>query len=262
MGMLLIGAGALASRHLGKRVESFMLNEKLATVNRMASAVAHEINNPLEAITNLIWLAGNDPTTTQSVRTHLAMADYELRKIAHATRQACAFYMENSEPTEVNVGEVLNNVLGLYAGRITGKQISVRIRNLDHDLLGYTEELRQMLADLCANAIDALGTRGTLSIKMSRAVCRPDQPGVLITVADNGSGIRPEHLDSIFEPFFTTKGLNQHRAGTVGGQADSRKAWRADHSSEQGNSQPALHSRLRFPARIKRGLAADIAVAA
>lgn len=205
MGMLLIGAGALASRHLGKRVESFMLNEKLATVNRMASAVAHEINNPLEAITNLIWLAGNDPTASQSVRTHLAMADYELRKIAHATRQACAFYMENSEPTEVNVGEVVNNVLGLYAGRITGKQISVRIRNLDHDLLGYTEELRQMLANLCANAIDALGTRGTLSIKKSRAVCRPDEPGVLITVADNGSGIRPEHLDSIFEPFFTTK---------------------------------------------------------
>jgi signal transduction histidine kinase len=231
MALLVILAGFLVRRDLRKRVEitrrfrglaerkhiallelrkaqeALVRAEKLSAVGRMASSVAHEINNPLEAVTNLIWIAKSDPTINEELRKHLVRADEELRRVAHITRQTLGFYRDSSQKENVKVREVLESVLGLYASRMNGKHISVRTRYEDCYVFGYTGELRQLFSNLCANAIDAVPAHGVLAVKASRSRDwgGTDEPGVRVTIADNGCGIDAEHLGSLFEPFFTTK---------------------------------------------------------
>lgn len=231
MALLVILAGSLVRRDLRKRVEitcrfkalaerkhiallelrkaqdALVRAEKLSAVGRMASTVAHEINNPLEAVTNLIWIAKNDPTANEGLRNYLVRADEELRRVAHITRQTLGFYRDSSQKENVGVREVLESVLGLYASRMNGKHISVHTRYEDCYVSGYAGELRQLFSNLCANAIDAVPANGTFAMKASRSRNwgGSNEPGVRVTIADNGCGIDAEHLGSLFEPFFTTK---------------------------------------------------------
>jgi signal transduction histidine kinase len=196
-----------AAAQLKQTQDVMVRTEKLAAVGRMASTVAHEINNPLEAVTNLIWIARNDPTAGESVRQHLSMADEELRRVAHITRQTLGFYRDTSQQQTVKVREVMDSLLSLFASRIASKQISVRTRYEDCCLLGYPGELRQLLSNLLANALDAVPSQGRLAVKASPSHswkgCKA--AGVRITIADDGCGIPAENLPRLFEPFFTTK---------------------------------------------------------
>ena len=196
-----------ASAWLRKTQDALVRSEKLAIVGRMAATVAHEINNPLEAVTNLIWIAKNDPTASENVKKRLGIADDELRRVAQITKQTLGFYRDTGQEGLIKVSEVMDSVLGLYGSRLRSKEISVRTQYAECYVFGHAGELRQLFSNLCANAIDAIPVHGTLSVKASRSQHwgTGDQAGVRVTIADDGCGIRTDHLNRLFEPFFSTK---------------------------------------------------------
>lgn len=179
--------------------------EKLAAAGRLAATIAHEINNPLEAVTNLVYLARTQPGRA---REFLEFADQELARVAHIAKQTLGFYRDTSASAPVNVSEAIENVLFLYARRLEARKIMVR-KNFafNPQITGFAGELRQIFSNLISNAIDAIGQDGTLSIKVSPGSSwnNPRTTGVRVTIADTGCGIKPEHLKKIFEPFYTTK---------------------------------------------------------
>ena len=185
--------------------EALRQTEKLAATGRLAASIAHEINNPLEAVTNLVYLARKQPA---NVGTYLQLADQELDRIAQITRNTLGFYRDSTSPAKMDISEVLEEVLALYARKLKFKNITLRPEyGSGIEVLGYPGELRQIFANLVANAIEALSENGTLTIRASKARSRDgsDQPGVRITFLDNGTGIAPAQRKKIFEPFYTTK---------------------------------------------------------
>lgn len=179
--------------------------EKLAAAGRLAATIAHEINNPLEAVTNLLYLAKIHP---EQAKEYLLLADQELARVTHIARQTLGFYRDTSSPTSVNVSDILENVLFLYAKRLDSRRITIRKRyDPDVRMMGFAGELRQVLSNVISNAMDAIGHNGTISIKVAAGFAWSDSsvPGVRVTVGDTGPGILPEHREKIFEPFFTTK---------------------------------------------------------
>lgn len=193
-----------------KRTEDVLhATEKLATTGRLAAAIAHEINNPLEGVTNLLYLLENHPSLDATARRYARMAQEEVARVARIARQTLAFYREPSVPVEVNVAELLDGLLELYAHKVQSHQITLH-KQLEstHSITASPGEVRQVLSNLIGNALDAVAEGGTIKIHVfpSRDWRHPWQEGVRISVADNGSGIPPQHLHSIFDPFFTTKG--------------------------------------------------------
>jgi PAS domain S-box-containing protein len=187
--------------------EGLVRAEKLAAVGRMASTIAHEINNPLEAVTNLLWLARNERSASPAVLHYLAAADEELTRVAQISKHALGFYRDSNLPARVDLREVVESVLSLYARRLSGKHIAVRTEYESSEIDGYPGELRQLFSNLCANSLDALYVGGKLSLKVARAADWSDasRKGARITIGDNGAGIRAEYFANLFQPFFTTK---------------------------------------------------------
>jgi PAS domain S-box-containing protein len=179
--------------------------EKLAATGRLAASIAHEINNPLEAVTNLVYLARRQPT---NVEKYLKLADQELDRIAQITKNTLGFYRDSTSPAEVDISTILEEVLSLYARKIHFKRITLR-PDYGNGLkvMGYPGEIRQIFANLIANAIEALSEEGFLAIRASKVhrLNGDGPPGVRVTFLDNGSGIAPAHRKKIFEPFYTTK---------------------------------------------------------
>ena len=173
--------------------------EHLATAGRLAATIAHEINNPLEAVTNLIYLARSAPPG--EVRRYLHMVEEELSRIAHITKMTLGFYRDSGAPTPVDLRELVGEVIALYAVKLRAKSIRVHTEvGCSQIILGSKGELRQVIANLVANAVDVLPSNGAL-----RLVATDSDGGVQLRVLDNGPGIPPEDLARIFEPFFTTK---------------------------------------------------------
>jgi signal transduction histidine kinase len=185
--------------------EALLRNEKLATAGRLAAAVAHEINNPLESVTNLLYLVRECPDRAAEF---LDMADKEVHRIAEVAQQMLGFVHEPSLPASLSVADNIDQVLQLYLNKLSGKQIRVD-KQFDGDpqIRGFAGELRQLFSNLILNAVDAMDTGGRLVIHVARAHAwaNGQRPGVRVTVADNGSGIQPSHMPRIFEPFYTTK---------------------------------------------------------
>ena len=186
--------------------EALRKSEKLAATGRLAASIAHEINNPLEAVTNLVYLARKNPS---NVGTYLKLADHELDRIAHITKNTLGFYRDSASRSEVNVSEVLDEVLVLYSGKLNFKRVKLRSEYPEGiKIVGYAGEVRQIFANLVANAIEALSPEGCLTIRASKVQAGQDgfcRQGVRVTVMDNGSGIAAEDRKKIFEPFYTTK---------------------------------------------------------
>jgi PAS domain S-box-containing protein len=185
--------------------EALRQTEKLAATGRLAASIAHEINNPLEAVTNLVYLAQKQPANVQN---YLRLADQELDRIAQITKNTLGFYRDSASPSELDISSVLEEVLALYRRKIEFKRIVLR-RDFGKDIkvVGYPGEMRQIFANLTANAIEALPDEGCLRIRVSRGLSLngSEHEVVRITFLDNGSGIAPAHRKKIFEPFFTTK---------------------------------------------------------
>jgi PAS domain S-box-containing protein len=183
--------------------------EKLAAVGRLASSIAHEINNPLEAVTNLIYLLQSTPLMDEQ-RVYLKTAAEELARVSHITSHTLRFHRQSTRPTEVNPAEIIDSVLALYQARMRNAQITV-IRDYKRTppLRCYSGEVRQVLANLIGNAFDATRGGGKIVVRVQAVKGGEDRgENIMITVADTGHGMSQETSKRIFEPFFTTKGIN------------------------------------------------------
>lgn len=188
-----------------REVDAALRNaEKLATAGRFAATIAHEINNPLEAIMNLLFLLDQDSGLSDEGRGYLSLAEQELGRVAVVARQTLAFYKDSTSPAPVNIPNLLDEILAFYGRRIEGRKIRV-VRNYHNhsQFVGSAGEIRQVFSNLILNAIDALPPDGVLTLNVGDD--KEGRPAVRVEVEDNGSGIQQEHLSKIFEPFFTTK---------------------------------------------------------
>jgi PAS domain S-box-containing protein len=186
---------------------ALMRAEKLAAAGRLAASVAHEVNNPLEGLTNLVYIARRSDSIDE-IRQLLTHAEEELNRIAHITRQSLGFYRETNTPAPFMPATIVREVTSFYVSRAASLGVSFIVNaETDREVLGSAGELRQILSNLLANSLDACVSGSTIRIDANSAVDPRDfsRAGVRITVADTGLGIPPEHLESIFEPFFTTK---------------------------------------------------------
>jgi PAS domain S-box-containing protein len=182
--------------------------EKLAAAGRLAATVAHEINNPLEAVTNLVYLANRDVEDRKKASRHLESAMRELDRVAHIARQTLGFYRDTSSPTRFSLSQTLDDLLYLYEKRFESRHIRI-IKQYQEDvqLTALAGEIRQALSNLITNAIDAMPEGGSLVIRAvkSHKWGKAHLDGVRVTVLDTGMGIAPEHRKNLFQPFFTTK---------------------------------------------------------
>ena len=185
------------------------LTERLAATGRLAASIAHEINNPMAAVTNLVYLIENYPGVDEQARQFARLAQEELKRMAHITRQMLGFYRESTDAGRVRVSELLQGVLDLYDRRIknSGVRLQVRIESAP-EVNVFPGEIRQVMSNLLINALDATPSGGQVVIRVREARDWADsgRRGTRITFADNGPGIPPELQRKVFEPFFTTKG--------------------------------------------------------
>lgn len=191
-----------------KAEEAVVRSEKLASMGRMAAVLAHEINNPLAAVMNLLFLAQATDGLPDVIREYLEMAEAELNRIALITRQTLGFYREEAAPAPFHITALLGSVLDLLRAQIKSAQAIVDMQcEGDLRITAFQGELRQVLANFLSNSLAALGENGKVTLGAS--LLKDDgsgAPRIRITVADNGKGISEEMLPHIFEPFFTTKG--------------------------------------------------------
>jgi PAS domain S-box-containing protein len=193
-----------------KRSEEVMRRtEKLAATGRLAASIAHEINNPLEAVTNCLFLIGSGQIDARS-QEYLRIAQQELDRVTHITTQTLRFYRQSTRPVESDVNELLDSVITLYAPRLRDYSITIQRRYKDLPLVhAYEGEIRQVLANFIGNAIDAMHRDGGRLMLRSASGRDPrtGTEGIYVTVADTGSGMDAATRSRIFEPFFSTKGM-------------------------------------------------------
>jgi PAS domain S-box-containing protein len=190
-----------------KRMERHLVQaEKIAATGRMAAAVAHEINNPLEAVMNLIFLARQHSPASGKAHQHLTTAEEELGRVSHIARQTLGYYRDTNSPTEVYLHDLIENVLTIYRSRLLAWGISVDTQFNDlRKILVSRGEFIQVFSNLITNAVDAMANGGSLHAS-ARTLMSATGDGIQIIFRDTGVGIKQEHLEKIFEPFFTTKG--------------------------------------------------------
>lgn len=191
-----------------KKVEKALhTSERLASVGRLAATIAHEINNPLEAVTNLVFLAQN-AASDEEARAFLAQAQQELARVALLTKQTLGFYRENKGAREMTLGELVVPLVSVFSARARNKQVSIETEFRQNPaLVGIPGEIRQLFANLLNNSIDAVRDRGQILIRVSEAREHGGKRrrGARLIVCDNGPGIPQEVRRKLFEPFFTTK---------------------------------------------------------
>jgi signal transduction histidine kinase len=184
-------------------------SEKHAAVGRLAASIAHEINNPLSSLTNLFYLINTDTSLDPAARHYAALADQELRRTARITKQMLGFYRESSTPIPCQLSLIVDSVLELYESRLRAATITVEKDYVAEGTIeGFPAEMRQLFANLIGNAIEAVGNKGRIRLRIShvRDWTDPKRHGVRVSVGDTGVGLSLENQKHIFEPFFTTKG--------------------------------------------------------
>jgi two-component system, NtrC family, sensor kinase len=187
--------------------EALRKAEKLAAMGRVAGIIAHEINNPLEALRNVFYLFRSHPSLDDAARTYARIADEELTRVSHIARQTLGFYRESKDAVPVLISDVINDILSLQARLLERNGIVVEKLFLTEGLVfGFPGELRQVFMNLIGNAIEAMPKGGLLRIRITQVMRREHQrEGVRLSICDTGSGISPQDAKQLFEPFFTTK---------------------------------------------------------
>jgi signal transduction histidine kinase len=199
---------ALESLH--RQTAALINSEKLAATGRIASTIAHEVNNPLESVTNLLYLARASDSLDESTRSYLTLAEEELARLSNITRLTLSFVRTTAVRTPVDVSEVIDAVLTIFRRRIELLSIAIeRDYTFDLRIDIYEHELRQVVTNLISNAIDALGSKSLTpdpgTIRRIRVQTIPYHDTVIILVEDNGHGIEPANQSQVFDAFFTTK---------------------------------------------------------
>jgi protein-histidine pros-kinase len=183
--------------------EALRRSERLAATGRMVATIAHEINNPLDALTNLLHLLRKSPSLDGDASELVDLAEREVRRLSNLSRQTLAPHRETKLPVVTKVSELIDDVCAMYKPRFQAAKIEL---DCNYAIAGevtiYPSELRQVFTNLITNAIDAIGQKGKLSIAIEQA---PDHQ-IVVKVRDTGCGIPQENLTAIFEPFFSTKG--------------------------------------------------------
>jgi PAS domain S-box-containing protein len=190
-----------------KQVERLLIrSEKFAAAGRMAATIAHEINNPLESLVNLIFLARQSSAPDSGVYNYLLTAENELDRLSHIARQTLGFYRDTGSPTEVYFHQLIETVLSVYSSKLSAGGVTIDKQFHDHrKVLVRKGEFLQIFSNIITNAADAMRKGGMLSVS-TREIVNSLGEGIQTIVRDTGVGIRQEHLAHIFEPFFTTKG--------------------------------------------------------
>lgn len=202
-----VGAVMIDTTERRRSEEALRRTEKLAAAGQLAASIAHEINNPLEAITNLLFLLRTQTKLDAEAAHFTEMAQHELARVSEIAQQTLRFYRPSTSPALANVGEILDSILTLHSGRIHTLRVEVSRRySKDVKLYCLSGALRQVFANLITNALDALPGGGRLFIRAERSHCWKDgRTGVRVVVADTGTGMPESVRRRIFEPFFTTK---------------------------------------------------------
>jgi len=203
-GVIVLGIDVTENR----RAEQLLLqSEKLNAVGRLASSIAHEINNPLAAVTNLIYLAQHAAVNPEA-KSHLASAEIELRRVSAIANQTLRFHRQSTNPREVSGAELVDATVPLYQGRLLNARVKVERRDrATQHITCFEGEMLQVLSNLIGNAIDAMSPKGGRLLIRTRNGCdwRTGRKGIVLTVADTGHGMSLYTLSRIFVPFFTTK---------------------------------------------------------
>ena len=187
--------------------EALRETEKLAAMGRVAGIIAHEINNPLAAITNTLYLVRNHPSLDDTARHFADVAEQELQRVSHITRQTLSFYRESKQPIAVSLAELLDDVLELQDRALAKNRIRLSKRYLVTPVVqGFPVELRQVFLNLIGNAIQAMPDGGTLGVHVREAThWAGNRRGTAISIIDTGIGIHPDDVRRLFQPFFSTK---------------------------------------------------------
>ncbi len=189
--------------------QTLRTSERLAQAGRLSATIAHEIRNPLDTVSNLIYLLRHEQEASASSNQYLEMASDELARIAQITGQLLTFHREARNPVDVDLVDVVRSVLVLHAPQIRRAHIKVEQRlDADHPVRGFPGELRQVFSNLVGNAIDAMpqGGKLILQVRESSLASDPECKGMRVTVVDTGAGIPLGVRRNLFAPFYTTKG--------------------------------------------------------
>jgi PAS domain S-box-containing protein len=184
--------------------QALVQTEKLAATGRMAATIAHEINNPLEAVVNLIFLARNYPSLPEAVRGYLITAEKEIERVSLIARQTLGFYRETTTPVPLAIQEIIDDVLTVYESRFRSR--GIRVETFFEPVRALTArkgEVAQIVSNLVANSIDAMPNGGFLRLEVRENSDIGN--GIELVIQDQGTGIREKDLPHLFEPFFTTK---------------------------------------------------------
>jgi PAS domain S-box-containing protein len=209
----IIAASTIARNitHAKLAEEAIRNSERLAVAGRMSATIAHEINNPLEIVANILYLLANDQSLGETARKYVLTAEEELRRVGQITRSTLGLYRErDSAVLPVNIAELINSILVLYGRRLQALDVRVEKRfDAPGNVIGVAGELRQVFSNLIANAVDVLAARGTklvVHVRDSRDWSDLSRKGVRVTIGDDSSGMSVETKANLFQPFFTTKG--------------------------------------------------------
>ena len=192
-----------------KTEDALRKTERLAAMGRVAGIIAHEINNPLEAITNTFYLLRDHPSLDEEARYYAKLGEEELHRVAHITRQTLGFYRESKHPVSVSLAELLDEILELQLRRMEFNRILLEKQYRSKGTIqGFPVELKQVFLNLIGNAVQAMPEGGKLRLHVYPSRWRSGtRPGVCISICDTGTGIDPENAKHLFEPFFTTKSI-------------------------------------------------------
>jgi signal transduction histidine kinase len=243
-----------------KKVERLAIEaDKIATTGRMAAAIAHEINNPLASVLNLIFLVRQGGLSKEDTQNCLAMAESELERVSHIARQTLGYYRDTGLPSEVHLRDLMGNVLSVYKSKILTHGIVVDAKYSDlRKISVHPGEIVQVFSNVVSNAIDAMPHGGKLSISIIQAK-KTERDGLQIGVNDSGHGIRRQDLDKVFEPFFTTKGNLGTGIGLwVARQLVERHGGQISITSSTGSDDSGTNITIYLPFSVAEGKIAKV----
>lgn len=183
--------------------------EKLAAAGQLAASLAHEINNPLAAVTNTLFILQNYSGLPAETTAFVETAASELARVSRIVKQSLSYYRVDKSPKEIDLAEILEDSLRIFEEKFRQAGLRLRASVRPHTtIFGFGDEIRQAVDNLLLNAVEATPKGGQISVslRLSRDWKNPGQPGVArLTIADTGTGIPKAQLSRLFEPFFTTK---------------------------------------------------------
>ena len=189
--------------------EALRHSEKLAVAGRLAATIAHEINNPLEASINLLYLVSHDADTQRrDLQDTLHLLEEQLLRVMRISQQTLNFHRESQQPVPVDFSKILNAVADLYQRKFEAAGVRLVCDIKPHLRLdGFPGEIHQLITNLVGNALDASSRGGSVTVSAESSLNpRTLRPELKLVVSDTGHGIHGDKIDRIFEPFFTTKG--------------------------------------------------------